>query len=149
MTDTDEAPNYFTINNAEISINDDGWLNHADLRDWLSKAIDDEEFSVLLTNDTHIQALNRDFRNQDKPTNVLSFPDGEDDYLGDIAIALETMVKEAKEQDKDFYHHFIHMVIHGLLHLKGYDHEDNKEAEEMESLEIKILADMSIKNPYI
>lgn len=149
MIDTDEDQNYFTINNAEISINDDSWLNHADLKEWLSKVINDEEFSVLLTNDTHIQVLNRDFRNKNKPTNVLSFPDGEDGYLGDIAISLETIVKEAKEQDKNFYHHFIHMVVHGLLHLKGHDHEDDSEAEEMESLEIEILADMGIKNPYI
>lgn len=149
MTDTNEDPNYFTINNAEISIDDDGWLNYADLKEWLSKSIQDEKFSILLTNDKHIQVLNRDFRNKDKPTNVLSFPDGENEYLGDIAISLQTIETEAKEQDKDFYHHFIHMVVHGLLHLKGHDHEDNSEAEKMESLEIKILADIDIKNPYI
>jgi len=149
MTDTDEDTTYFTINNAEISIDDDGWLDYADLKEWLSKAIGDEKFSILLTNDTHIQVLNRDFRNKDKPTNVLSFPDGENGYLGDIAISLETIVAEAKDQDKNFYHHFIHMVVHGLLHLKGHDHEDDSEAEEMESLEIKILADIDIENPYI
>lgn len=149
MTDQSEDPYYFTVNKTEISIDDDGWLLHGDLKEWLSKIIKDEEFSILLTNDAHIQELNRDFRNKDKPTNVLSFPDGEDDYLGDIAISLQTIAKESREQDKDFYHHFIHMVVHGLLHLKGHDHEDDTEAEEMESLEIKILADIDIKNPYI
>jgi len=149
MTDKPEDPYYFTINNAEISIDDDGWLNYDDLQKWLLMAIKNEEFSILLTNDEHIQNLNRDFRAKDKPTNVLSFPDGENGYLGDIAISLNTIEAEAQEQNKDFYHHFIHMVIHGLLHLKGYDHENDKDAQKMESLEIKILADIGIKNPYI
>jgi probable rRNA maturation factor len=148
MIDIDD-PNYFEIRNASISINDDGWLNHGELKSWIEKVVRHEEFSLLLTNDTHIQQLNKDFRGQDNPTNVLSFPDDTGNYLGDIAIALETIVREAKEQEKDFYHHFIHMLIHGLLHLQGYDHETDIEAEEMEALEIKILADMGIENPYI
>lgn len=149
MTDTQDDPHYFVINKVEISISDDRWLAHQNLREYLKKIIKDEECSILLTNDTHIQQLNNDFRTIDKPTNVLSFPNDEGDYLGDIAIAIETISKEAKEQSKDFYHHFIHMVIHGLLHLKGYDHETDSEATEMETLEIKILADMGIENPYI
>ena len=149
MTDTDEDQHYFTINNAEIPIDDDGWLDYADIQTYLTKIIKDEEFSLLLTNDTHIQQLNKDFREKDKPTNVLSFPDGENGYLGDLAISLETIVREAREPDKEFYHHFVHIVIHGLLHLKGYDHEDDIQAEQMETQEIKILADMGIKNPYI
>ena len=149
MTDKPEDPYYFTINNAEISIDDDGWLNYDDLQKWLLMAIKNEEFSILLTNDEHIQNLNRDFRAKDKPTNVLSFPDGENGYLGDIAISLNTIEAEAQEQNKDFYHHFIHMVIHGLLHLQGHDHEDDSEAEKMESLETQILADMGIETPYI
>jgi len=124
-------------------------MAYPDLRRWLEKIITVGDcFSLLLTDNAHIQQLNRDFRDQDKPTNVLSFPDGEAGYLGDIAIALQTIEAEAKDQDKDFYHHFIHMVIHGLLHLKGYDHDTDAQAEEMEALEIKILADIGIKNPY-
>lgn len=153
MTDTqhlDDDPNYFQINNAEISIDDDAWLSLSNLKDSMNKVIKDEEFSILLTNDDHIQQLNRDFRDKDKPTNVLSFPgDEDDDYLGDIAISYQTLVQEAEEQEKDFYHHFIHMLIHGLLHLQGYDHETDEEAEEMEALEIEILADIGIENPYI
>ncbi len=150
MTEDDlEDHHYFQIRNASVAIDDDGWFHYAVTPYWLEKIIEDEAFSLLLTNDGHIQQLNRNFRNKDKPTNVLSFPDGENDYLGDIAISLETITKEAKEQDKDFYHHFAHMVIHGLLHLKGHDHENDAEAEKMESLEVKILADIGIKNPYI
>ena len=119
------------------------------LKDMIAQVINDEFISILLTNNAHIQHLNKEFRGKDKPTNVLSFPADEDDYLGDIAIAYETICAEAIEQDKKFDHHLIHMVIHGLLHLKGYDHEDDLEAEEMEALEIKILADMGIENPYI
>lgn len=149
MTDTEDDPHYFTINSAEIIINDEAWLNHGDLKSSISKVINDEEMSIMLTNDNHIQQLNNDFRNKDKPTNVLSFPADEDSYLGDIAISLETIEKEALEQEKNFYHHFIHMLVHGILHLKGYDHLTDEEAEEMETIEIKILADMGIKNPYI
>jgi probable rRNA maturation factor len=144
-----EDHHYFEIRNVSIAIDDDGWFHYADISQWLEKVVQDEAFSILLTNDDHIQQLNRDFRNKDNPTNVLSFPDGEEGYLGDIAITLETIAKEAKEQDKDFYHHFTHMVIHGLMHLKGYDHDNDEEAEQMESIEIKILADIGIKNPYI
>lgn len=153
MTDTpDEDSHYFAINHTEIMIEYDGWLDYKNTVDWLGKvirAMGCEQYSILLTNNAHIQTLNRDFRNKDKPTNVLSFPDGTDGYLGDIAIALETIEAESAEQDKDFYHHLTHMVVHGLLHLKGYDHETEKDATQMETLEIKILADINIENPYI
>jgi len=149
MTNDQVDMHYFTVNNAEISIDHDSWLEYPNIKTSLEKIIGDEEFSILLTNDTHIQKLNKDFRGQNKPTNVLSFPENDGDYLGDVAIALETMTRESLEQSKDFYHHFIHMVIHGLLHLQGYDHENDDDAEEMELLEIKILADIGIENPYI
>jgi probable rRNA maturation factor len=117
------------------------------------------EVSVLLTGDAFIQQLNKEYRGQDKPTNVLSFQSEElkagqyDDVeefvmLGDIAIALETIVAEANEQQKDLKHHLCHMTVHGALHLLGYDHIDDNEAEVMEGLEAKILADMGIDNPY-
>lgn len=110
---------------------------------------DISEFSILLTNDPKIQQLNRDFRQTDKPTNVLSFPSDTQGYLGDIAIAFETIEREAIEQNKQLTHHVTHMIIHGILHLLGHDHMNDQEAEEMESLEIKILEDMGVKNPYI
>jgi probable rRNA maturation factor len=150
MTDTDENSSYFEINNAEISIDDPAWNDIAELEDLVASALTDEHLSILLTNDKNIQQLNKNFRDKDKPTNVLSFPaDDEGEYMGDIAVAFETIKREAIEQDKSFHHHFIHMLIHGILHLDGYDHETDEEAEEMEALEIKILADMGIKNPYI
>ena len=110
---------------------------------------EESEVTIRLVDTAESHELNLTYRNKDKPTNVLSFPSEEDIFLGDIAISFNTLVKEAEEQDKEFYHHFIHMLIHGVLHLLGYDHETDDEAEEMETLEIKILEDMGIKNPYI
>lgn len=119
------------------------------------------ELSVVLTDDAHIRALNRTWRGKDKPTNVLSFPAGEqheaeisDDYadppllLGDIVVARETLVREAEEEEKSVADHFTHLLVHGFVHLMGYDHEDDAEAEEMEALEAEILAHLGIANPY-
>ncbi len=123
------------------------------------------EISILLTNDKQIQELNKNYRHKDKPTNVLSFPllDGKKikngnlqklnlntDYLalGDIVISYETLSKEAKEQNKTFQNHLTHLLIHSLLHLIGFDHEKEKDAQIMEELEIKILANLEISNPY-
>ena len=112
--------------------------------------------TVLLTNDSRILELNSQFRNQNKPTNVLSFPSGEEApdpengklYLGDIAISFETVSREATEGQKTLNHHLTHMIVHGILHLLGYDHETDEEAEEMEGLEIKILHALGISDPY-
>lgn len=106
------------------------------------------EISIVLTNDAAIRTLNRDYRGKDKATNVLSFPQEEPAMLGDIIIALETITREAEDQDKSFHDHFTHMLVHGCLHLLGYDHMNDDEAREMESLEIEILQRMNIKNPY-
>lgn len=114
----------------------------------------DIEVSIVLMSDAQIQDLNKDHRGKDKPTNVLSFPLNEPDMivesaLGDIIFALETIQREAKDQDKSFEDHLMHLTIHGFLHLIGYDHETSEEdAEEMEALEIQILSDLNIKNPY-
>lgn len=113
------------------------------------------EVSLVLSDDGHVQELNRDWRGKDKPTNVLSFP-AEGDFpmpgaprlLGDIILAQETVAREALEQGKRFDHHLSHLVIHGLLHLLGYDHIEEDEAQEMEALEIKLLASMDIPDPY-
>lgn len=117
------------------------------------------EISIVLTSDSMIATLNMQYKEKEGPTNVLSFSslDGEmpavaddnrDFLLGDIVLALETIEREAKEQDKSFESHLTHLVVHGLLHLLGYDHQSDGEAEEMESLEIKILSTLNIENPY-
>lgn len=108
------------------------------------------EISILLTDDENIQQLNKNYRGKDKPTNVLSFPQEEPGMLGDIALALETLEREAEEQEKSLSDHFTHLFVHGVLHLRGYDHElGQKEQDEMEALEIKILKDLGVDNPYL
>lgn len=117
------------------------------------------EIAIRLTTDAELQNLNLQFRGMDKPTNVLSFAalDGDGPsvmagqplLLGDIAIAAETVAREALEQKKTIPDHLSHMIIHGTLHLLGYDHEDPDEALEMEALERKILAAQGIADPYV
>lgn len=108
--------------------------------------------TILLTNDAEIKTLNTDFRGKPKATNVLSFPDGSTldgvTHLGDVVLAYETIAREAKEQKKALKAHMTHLVIHGVLHLLGYDHENAKDAKRMEALEINILAAMGIADPY-
>ena len=112
----------------------------------------DREISVLLCDDAAIRTLNRQWRGQDKPTNVLSFPTPDeapsDTPLGDIAIAYETVAREAAEEGKLLDHHFIHLTVHGTLHLLGFDHETEAEAEEMEATERRILHTLGIADPY-
>ena len=110
---------------------------------------EDEAFSVLFADDAALEALNRQWRGKDKPTNVLSFPapDGAG-TLGDIAIAYETVAREAQEQGKTVADHATHLLVHGLLHLLGYDHEADGEAAEMEGLERDILARLDVSDPY-
>lgn len=114
------------------------------------------EISVALVGDDAIRQINKEFRNKDKPTNVLSFeselgdlPEDAEYPLGDIILSYETIKREAGEQDKTFEHHYTHMVLHGLLHLLGYDHIDDDEAETMEAKEIEILKEIGIENPYL
>ncbi|WP_262272100.1 rRNA maturation RNase YbeY [Microvirga yunnanensis] len=112
------------------------------------------EASVLLADDAQIRELNRTWRGKDKPTNVLSFPAPEQPgatgprHLGDIALAYETLVLESEEESKELAHHFAHLIVHGVLHLLGYDHEVEAEAEIMEGLEVKALATLGIADPY-
>jgi len=113
----------------------------------------DPEVSVVFTNDAFIQDLNHQYRHQNKPTNVLSFPLPGDPLknpaLGDIIISLETIGREALDQKKSFFDHVHHMLVHGFLHLLGHDHMEVQEAEIMEGLEIAILQKIGIKNPYL
>lgn len=112
------------------------------------------EMSVILTDDKAVQALNRDWRQMDKPTNVLSFPStapkvaGVPSLLGDVIVAYETLAREAAEEDKPVPHHLAHLVVHGYLHLLGYDHQTDSEADAMEGLERQILARLNIADPY-
>ena len=108
--------------------------------------------TIALSDNAEVRQLNAAWRGKDKPTNVLSFPaaenPGEPDFLGDVILAIETLEVEARELGVPLAHHFAHLVLHGFLHLLGYDHETEVEAEEMERLEVRILATLGIPDPY-
>ena len=111
------------------------------------------EISVVLADNLFIRNLNKTYRGKDKPTNVLSFPQNPDSKnkvfnLGDVVLAYETVKLEAESQSKDFSNHVAHLLVHGILHLLSYDHENDAEAREMELLEIRVLESLGIKNPY-
>jgi len=114
------------------------------------------ELAIVLTYDESIRALSRDWRRQDQPTNVLSFPAkepraarGTPRLLGDIVIAYETTEREARAEHKPFAHHLAHLAVHGFLHLVGYDHAADVEADAMEGLETAILARLDVPDPYL
>ena len=134
-------------------------LNATSLKDYVKEV----EVSILLSEDEVVKKLNNKYRGKNTPTNILSFPMNDiicEDYsqfsiheeeplvLGDMVFARETLMKEAKEEHIKYEDHFIHLVIHGTLHLLGYDHEVEEEAEKMEALEIALLEKLHIKNPY-
>jgi len=106
------------------------------------------DLTVMLTTNGRLQKLNAEFRGKDKPTNVLSFPAGLEDYLGDVAIAYGVTAREAKDAKKTLLDHTTHLTVHGVLHLLGYDHETTRQANKMEPLEVRILQAMKIANPY-
>ena len=111
------------------------------------------ELSIMLVDDADQQRLNQEWRGIDKPTNVLSFPQIEPfgpvaGLLGDIVLARETLEREAAELETPFAHHFTHLVVHGFLHILGYDHLEDAEAAEMEGLETRILATLGVPDPY-
>ena len=147
----------------EISRNSDGWPEALDARaeqavraalaQSKARITGPAELSVVLTDDAEQRVLNRDWRGIDKSTNVLSFPQIEpfgpvSGLLGDIILARETLEREAAEQGVSFEDHFTHLVVHGFLHLLGYDHMDDDEALAMEGLETQILASLGVADPY-
>jgi len=150
----------------DIAVEAGGWEPESELRPLVERAaaaalahleLDGKpsELSILFTDDARIRELNRAWRGKDKPTNVLSFPAFETEpgdplppLLGDIVLARETIAAEAGLEEKPFDNHLTHLVIHGLLHLLGHDHEDEAEAERMEALERHILSELAIPDPY-
>jgi probable rRNA maturation factor len=106
------------------------------------------EVSLALADDAAVRVLNRDYRGKDKPTNVLSFESGGRPFLGDVVLALETVLAEAKAQGKQPADHLAHLVVHGVLHLLGHDHETRAEAARMERVEIAILSRLGVPDPY-
>jgi probable rRNA maturation factor len=117
------------------------------------------ELAIVLGDDSGIQALNREWRGKNAPTNVLSFPAAHpgvrlgktrpaSPYLGDIVIAYQTVAREAAAEGKPFNHHLAHLSVHGFLHLLGYDHENDRDAQTMERLERSILKRLAVPDPY-
>ncbi|WP_191602996.1 rRNA maturation RNase YbeY [Marinomonas algicola] len=126
--------------------------------DWVNVALptigDEFEVTIRIVDLEESQSLNHEYRGKDKPTNVLSFPFEappglELPLLGDLVICRQVVENEAIEQEKPVFNHWAHLVIHGILHLRGYDHIDDVDAEEMESMEIDLLTLFSIPNPYL
>lgn len=150
----------------DLAVEADGWGNGDDLEALVARVVattcrmarlelvPGSELSVLLSDDARVRVLNREWRGKDTPTNVLSFPGGDEDeppfgpLLGDLALARETVAREADEMGIPFCDHLTHLVTHGFLHLFGYDHIDDREAAEMETLERQILAELGIADPY-
>lgn len=128
---------------------------------WLKTPALMVEISIRLTDDAEVRELNRDYRGKDRPTNILSFPmldqtgvtglakaEAGDCLLGDMALAFETLIREAAEKNIPARDHFTHLIVHGTLHLLGHDHMEDEEAEAMESLETAILSRLGIADPY-
>jgi probable rRNA maturation factor len=141
----------------DIEIEDDGWRSVADIERLVTEAAEaalagerGSAITVLLTDDEAVRELNQRFRGKDKATNVLSFPaiENPEGFIGDIALAHGVCAREAEEQGKPLSAHLQHLVVHGALHLVGYDHESDAEAEAMEALEREILSGLGVPDPY-
>ncbi len=145
----------------DVLVESDLWKRKRDIkaaaRRAIAKAADvlstpRSELVILLTDDSAIRVLNRDWRGVDAPTNVLSFParraDGGPPFIGDIVLAYETVAAEARAERKPFAHHIAHLAVHGFLHLLGYDHVRKKDAETMEAIERDILRRLLVPDPY-
>jgi len=106
------------------------------------------EVTLRIVDEAESRSLNCEFRDKDKPTNVLAFPYDIPGYLGDLVVCAPVVSNEAQEQDKELLAHWAHLLIHGTLHLQGYDHVDESERLVMEALEIKLLEQLGFPNPY-
>jgi probable rRNA maturation factor len=147
----------------DIAITDPGWRSFRGLKKRSSEAMQaalgrrNVSVSLLFAGNAAVKTLNRTWRGKDKPTNVLSFPApdarpvprGEPRPIGDIVLAYGVVAREAREQRKTLADHTIHLLVHGALHLLDYDHETDREAEQMERREIRLLARLGIGNPYL
>jgi probable rRNA maturation factor len=146
----DESPVDIAVENGGWSEADVAVAEHAAIAALTGQL--DARLSILLSNDAAIRALNRQFRGKNKPTNVLSFPaadmPGNENFLGDIIIARETTEAEALAEGKSLADHLAHLVVHGVLHLLGEDHETSEQAERMEAAERAILSRLGIDDPY-
>lgn len=147
---------YLDLQHATESL--DGLPTEAEFQQWLNAAVipfqADAEVTIRLVDEQESHALNLEYRGKDRPTNVLSFPfeappGMELELLGDLIICRQVVEKEALEQNKPLTAHWAHMVVHGSLHLLGYDHIEDEEAEEMESLETEIMQKIGFLDPYI
>lgn len=142
----------------QIACDNSDLPQEADFKRWAEKVINahedtGNEITVRIVTPEESQQLNHQYRGKEKPTNVLSFPfesppELELPLLGDLIVCADVVAQEAIEQNKALNDHWAHMIIHGCLHLLGYDHIEEEEAEEMESLEIELLASLNIKDPY-
>lgn len=145
----------------EVLVEAAPWNEHRAMRLLIRRAVDTAaaelstsaaELAIVLTDDSAIRVLNRKWRGIDAPTNVLSFPAdipaGAPPLLGDIVLAYETVAREARRDGKPFAHHVAHLAVHGFLHLCGYDHERDSDAETMEQLERTILRRLDVPDPY-
>lgn len=145
----------------DVRIADAGWRNVRSLRMVTERALSAAanhlgqggEVAILFTNDVEMHSLNKQWRGKDKPTDVLSFPaddemPGEIKHLGDIALGLETARADAERMGRPLRAHISHLLVHGFLHLLGYDHETDGDASVMEALEIEILAGLGLPDPY-
>ncbi len=123
------------------------WVNAALLSD-----IGDLEQTIRIVGEAEIQGLNSQYRGREDPTNILSFPADiphiDYQYLGDLVICAPVVIEEAKQQGKSAIAHWAHLIVHGMLHLQGYDHESPADAKKMETLEVKILSTLGYSNPY-
>jgi probable rRNA maturation factor len=140
-----------------IVIEDDRWKKHPAALRLIRRAAElalsgpprgPENLTILLSNDARLRTLNRQFRGKDKPTNVLAFTSDDGAYLGDIAIALGVLEREASEQGKTVPAHAAHLAAHGVLHLKGYDHVTRAGRAAMEAVETRLLSKLGVPNPY-
>ena len=139
----------------QIASDSDGMPDKEGLKSWARAvpSINQKSACLRIVDEPEARALNYQYRNINKATNVLSFPaelhsEVDIKFLGDIVICAPMVRTEAKQQEKEESAHWAHLLVHGILHLQGYDHEDDQSADEMENLEIKILKKLNIKNPY-